>query len=142
VKAWAVKAWAAGLAVVVVIGLAGDVVKSTDPPHAQHAPGVNPTTTLEAREIDHEEHGSPPSDGPRKPFDLAGATDTLTNADLLIYRDREGARREATLDHSGVATAVAVLMLVAFALAEAVGRRRQPLGLPLNFVVTSPLHRA
>jgi len=126
---------------VVVIGLAGDVAKSTDPPHAQHAPGVNPTTTPEAREIDHEEHGSHPSDGPRKPFDLAGATDTLTNADLLIYRDREGARREAMLDHSGVATAVAVLML-AFALAEAVGRRRQPLGQTLNFVATSPLHRA
>ena len=74
-------------------------------------------------------------------LDEAWNTLQETNADLLIYRDREGARREAMLDHSGVATAVAVLML-AFALAEAVGRRRQPLGQTLNFVATSPLHRA
>jgi hypothetical protein len=71
---------------------------------------VNPTPTPEAREPDHGEHGSPPGDGPRKPFDIAGATETLTNADQVIYRDRAGVRREATLDHSGVATAVAVLI--------------------------------
>jgi len=103
---------------------AGDVAK----PEPLAAPPGPSLDALAAPELDHGEHGTPAAEAPRARVELAGATDTMTNADHVVDRDGAGVLREATLDHSQVADAALAVFLQALVLVLwcAANARRRP----------------